>query len=582
MLTKIEIRNFKGLEEVEVPLGNGFVFVGPNNSGKTSALEALVLWHTGLQAWLTKRKAGNDARQETIKRGKQRYGVAINRKNLVLVPTPHSNLLWYNRKVKGANKPHRIELTVYGESQGSEWKCGMEFDYSSSEIIHCRPLRLDVKGDEKMLIPDNACDVNLALLPPMSGLAAEEPLIQSGRINVLLGQGRTAEVVRNLCYAVSEKDHERAPDEKKWGELVSQINELFGMEIHTPIYRQPTGDIEVSYKESGTTLDLQSAGRGVQQVILLLAFLYYNEPGAVLLLDEPDAHLEILRQEAVYSRLNAVAQQESSQIIAASHSEKLLNVAADTETAVAFVGKPHLLTADKEGDVRKALLSIGWDDYHGAAMRGWVLYLEGATDRRILTAFAEKIKHAAKSELDKALCKYVGSDNAKKNREHFSGLKEGYPNLMGLLVMDKNPSTEQMGGLQEITWGKTEVENYIFTKATMLNYARCCERQSASEEAQHDLIADQRQKIMAEEISSIEDAAKQLREPSLFSDERHASRAMATLMENFSHKAGVRVLRKSEFYTLVKYIPVEEIDDEVKNVLDTIVKISGQVKRKTA
>ena len=49
MLTKLTIRNFKRFEEVEIELGSPVVFAGPNNSGKTSALQALALWDIGLK-----------------------------------------------------------------------------------------------------------------------------------------------------------------------------------------------------------------------------------------------------------------------------------------------------------------------------------------------------------------------------------------------------------------------------------------------------------------------------------------------------------------------------------------------------
>lgn len=44
MLTKLTIRNFKRFGEVEVELGSPVVFIGPNDSGKTTALQALALW----------------------------------------------------------------------------------------------------------------------------------------------------------------------------------------------------------------------------------------------------------------------------------------------------------------------------------------------------------------------------------------------------------------------------------------------------------------------------------------------------------------------------------------------------------
>ena len=64
----------------------------------------------------------------------------------------------------------------------------------------------------------------------------------------------------------------------------------------------------MAYEEAGgTKLDLSSAGRGLHQTLLLLAYLYAN-PQTVLLLDEPDAHLEVLRQRQIYQLLTELAE----------------------------------------------------------------------------------------------------------------------------------------------------------------------------------------------------------------------------------------------------------------------------------
>jgi predicted ATP-dependent endonuclease of OLD family len=44
MLERLVVRNFKRFEEVAINLSQAVVLVGPNNSGKTSALQALALW----------------------------------------------------------------------------------------------------------------------------------------------------------------------------------------------------------------------------------------------------------------------------------------------------------------------------------------------------------------------------------------------------------------------------------------------------------------------------------------------------------------------------------------------------------
>ena len=86
MLTKVTIRNFKRFDEVSFELGSPVVLVGPNNSGKTSALQALALWDAGLKHWNEKRLGK--------RMPKKRPGVTINRRDLIAAPAPKANLLW--------------------------------------------------------------------------------------------------------------------------------------------------------------------------------------------------------------------------------------------------------------------------------------------------------------------------------------------------------------------------------------------------------------------------------------------------------------------------------------------------------
>ena len=78
------------------------------------------------------------------------------------------------------------------------------------------------------------------------------------------------------------------------------------MELDEPKYIVERGEITMTYRERDIVLDLSSSGRGLQQTLLILAYLYAN-PGATLLLDEPDAHLEILRQRQIYQLISDVA-----------------------------------------------------------------------------------------------------------------------------------------------------------------------------------------------------------------------------------------------------------------------------------
>ena len=145
----------------------------------------------------------------------------------------------------------------------------------------------------------------------------------------------------------------KPPDDSSWQDLNRHIHSLFGATISPPKYIQERGEVTMGYKELGTKeLDISVSGRGFQQTLLLLAYLYAQQ-NTVLLIDEPDAHLEILRQRQIYQLLTEITRSQGSQIISASHSEIVLNEAADRDIVIAFVGNPHRVD-DRGANTRAA------------------------------------------------------------------------------------------------------------------------------------------------------------------------------------------------------------------------------------
>ena len=112
--------------------------------------------------------------------------------------------------------------------------------------------------------------------------------------------------------------------------------------------------------------------------------------------------------------------ESGGQIIAASHSEVLLNEAADKDLVIAFVGTPHRLAAgDRGSQVLKALREIGFEQYYQAEQTGWVLYLEGSTDLSVLRALARRLDHEeAIRALERPFVHYVANQPREVQR-HF-------------------------------------------------------------------------------------------------------------------------------------------------------------------
>lgn len=576
MLTKLTIRNFKRFEDVDVDLGKSVVLVGPNNSGKTTALQALALWELGLRRWTEKRQGKSTALQ--------RQGVAINRRDLVALPIPTANLLWRDLHVRNVERQTgkqktqniRVDILVEGITDDQVWRCGLEFDYANEESFYCRPLRLDDGSQpERMPIPDLATKAKVALLPPMSGLTDREFIKQPGEIGVLIGQGQTAQVLRNLCYRVCWSSEGATKPSDDWTALTGQLTRLFGVTLLPPKFIAERSEIVMGYEEkSGARLDLSSSGRGLQQTLLILAHLYAN-PRTVLLLDEPDAHLEVLRQRQTYQLINNIAQEKGSQVIAASHSEVVLTEAANSGIVVAFVGKPHLLN-DRGSQVMKALTELGWDQYYQAEQTGWVLYLEDSTDLAILKAFARILEHPAQAWLEMPFVHYVTTNLPQKSRDHFNGLREAKHDLVGIALFDRLERALQPNEkLNEIMWEKREIENYF------------CTREVLSAWAVHDVADDlfgiaeraTRQNAMEKAIADVTHLLE-IDERSPWSpDVKATDEVFDRIFRVFFKEIKLPLsFRKRDYHLLAGFLSKQQIDPEVVQKLDAIVETALRAK----
>ena len=569
MLYKLVIKNFKLFTEVEIELGERVVFIGPNNSGKTSALQAIALWDVGVKRWLEKR--GGDAAPE------KRPGVTINRQDLISIPVPAANLLWRDLHVRESErvggKPQtrnvRVEIAVEGTMPGT-WRCVLEFDYANEESIYCRP-PLESQG-KRMGVPAHLKDLHVAYLPPMSGLAAREDRLEIGSIRVRLGEGRTAEVLRNLCWQATQSED----GEAKWAQISESIEKLFGSKLNKPQYIAERGEITMNYRtRSDTLLDISAMGRGEQQTLLLLAHMAVNA-GAVLLLDEPDAHLEILRQRQIYDILSTQAEKTKSQLIAASHSEVILNEAADRDVVVAFVGSPHRIN-DGGSQVLKSLRKVGFEQYYLAEETGWVLYLEGSTDLAILSAFAERLDHPAKEFLERPFVYYT-ANQPRKAQEHFYALREAVPNLKGIAIYDRlEKGLPDDPALVQRMWTKREIENYLCQRETLLAFAEAKGKQTQGEIFSLGWLT-----AMEKAIEEIEKALQILGKDPWSAEIKASDEFLTPLFAQFYKNLGLpNEMSKTNFHILATYVRKADIADEIKQALDEIVKTAQEAKPRT-
>ena len=582
LLHYLEIQNFKRFgDKQRIELDHPAVLIGPNNCGKTTAIQAIALWSQAVKTWYdSKGKAPP----------KQRTSTSLNRLNIVSVPVRRTRYFWHNTNVRKGNKDIPLVVTVGVLHGNTVEPVTMKFRNQGEDLVYCTP---GEKTLEKPEIIETAARLSIELLYPMSGLDTEEPILQPGRIDVLLGQGQTAQVLRNLCLMV----HKQHPED--WDRIADLMRRLFSVRIGNP-EETTRGGIDLFYSQHNVKehLDVALAGRGFQQMLLIFAYLYSHRR-SVLLIDEPDAHLEILRQKQVYVLLREIAAENESQVILVTHSEVILDEALDHNLTLLLGGQADDLAA--KGNIRNALKHYGAEHYVRARQRGYVLYVEGGTDLDILRALARRMGHEAADAWDERANAFYVQDNfpdpnldselarveggfGVTPQQHFFALREMVPGLTGLAILDSDgrerEGTEE-GGLRITYWSRYESENYFVTPDVLKRYSRDAysdmplfgQFEDEINEVLNDLIVEQVFSGNTEVLATLQEL-----EPAsarVLWDISTQNVKLSDFAEEFFRRLADRLghamlLRKGELHRLIEFIDPSTIPDEVAEKLNLL------------
>ncbi|MDE2664298.1 MAG: AAA family ATPase [Gemmatimonadota bacterium] len=588
----LEIRNFKQFGDTQrIELDHPTVLIGPNNCGKTTAIQAMALWSQAVKTWF-ERKGEAPPRKRTA--------TALNRLSIVSVPVPRTRQFWHNTVVRTGRTNIMMEITLGVLHEGDVCPVTMSFRNSGTELIYCTPDESTLENPGAIA---TAAGIDVRLLYPMSGIDIEEPLLQPGRIDVLLGQGQTAQVLRNLCLMVYHSDSDT------WARIAQLMRRLFAIELEDPA-ETVRGGIALHYRQAGLRepLEVALAGRGLQQMLLILAYVH-SHPPSVLLIDEPDAHLEILRQKQVYTVLREIAAENDSQVVIATHSEVVYGEALNDNLTLLLEGTAHDLAA--RTDLLSALRYYGTEHYVRARQRGHVLYVEGRTDLDILRALARKLRHSVAEVWDGGggINTYYEQDNhpepdllseleraegayGEQPQRHFGAMHGMVPGLRGLWIRDsdgREREDSREGNLTIAFWGRYEVENYIVTPDILRQFA---EKALADGDSAEDLDPDVRETInrvlddlVLERVfnGEVEDYSTwQALEPGaamLLWDATTRTIKLSDFAEEFFRRAGEQLglpilLRKGEFHRLVALWEPSAIPREVRGKLDLLLELT--------
>lgn len=562
MITKITTRNFKRFKEQTFPLESLTMLAGPNNSGKSTLLQAVMVWNLAMQKWWEKKGPGSESKS------KARTGAPVTRQEFTALPLPSMDQLWTDthtslRKDEGKQgSPRLLVITLHGEDDaGNEWQFGFEFRYSGPEQIHVKP----VVEDSPHL--DSARNrVSVVYVPPFSGIGVNETRHDRPYQDMLIGQGKAGDILRNLLLEVSE-----AKDPTRWDQLERVVEEIFGYRILRPVY-QGMPYITCQYlkevpqgKGLGrlAPLDISTTGSGFHQVLLILAFMHAR-PSSLILLDEPDAHLHVLLQKELYDILRGLCHETNGQLVIATHSEVLIDNTSPQQI-LSFYREPHPLASKVDrNQLREALKRVNSRELLLLENAKGILYVEGSTDFDLLKAWAAVLDHPLRAWFgDLPFWQNNKGRDPKEASAHFFALKAIKPEIQAVLLLDGDnrhmPDRElTANGLTLLRWERYEAECYLLHPESLERYLH---------QVNGELFSKRALDYLREQIP-----------PAFFSNPLETSHflrsepASKTLLPELLMRADLS-LPKSDFFLIAQQMRADEIPGEVVEKLNAIEQI---------
>ena len=555
MITKIRIRNFRQIKDQTIDLGQAVVIIGPNNGGKSSLLQAISLFAVATRAWGTERINKKS-------KASKRTGVAINLEEVLNIPVSDFKELWTDLIVREGSaseegkpivKNVRIELIAEGYTDKQPWKTGFEFDYGRDSLIYARLTR-DEEGN-LYEFPEVLLNEKIGFLPSVAGLKPTEDKLEVGSILRYIGSGNTSDVLRNICYLLYARE-----DKTSWMQFSAEIEGLFKVQLNPPKYIPATGLLKMSYNEGvKKDIDLSSLGSGTKQAILLFAYLLAF-PNTVNMLDEPDAHLEVIRQSNIYDKISDLAKKNNSQLIVASHSESVTSRAFGKDLVISGIfGAFEQVNQEKY--IKSVLRDIGYEEFLIAKQRPFILYFEGTTDLDFIKAFCKKLGFSDIHQfIEENVFPYPVGNDVNRVRNHFDALRKFIPDLKGYAIFDnlKRNIENNQPGLMIKQWRRNEIENYLPLPDTLYSYADALYAGTFWQKRLRELVDG---RIPPVALGNLSD--------SFWITTKISDDFLMPLFENFLDEAGIPrgIMDKSKFYQLVDYVNPDLIESELTDMI---------------
>lgn len=330
-LQSVQVKRFKGITDANLDVELINVFIGANNSGKSTIAQLMHFGVSVMQAIELLGKWGN----------KSLVSLSLDQAQLLYSPCVDLYAMGQGGTLKEAAES-AIELILV---------------LSDGEKITVE-IRRGRNGNIKVQVNNVAAARTLAKLaepytiysPGLAGIARTEEYISNGVLLRTIARGDANLVLRNILLRLSEKTDE-------WNNFLEDLRQLFeGIEIDVA-YEKETDEHIIAFVNVGSgRVPIELAGTGVLQAVQILGYVHYFDP-SVIILDEPDSHLHPNNQRLLCKLLQGVAEKLSTQVFLTTHSRHVVD-ALSGQGAFHWVRNGSVESMDQDHDLA-VLLDIG-------------------------------------------------------------------------------------------------------------------------------------------------------------------------------------------------------------------------------
>lgn len=457
MITKLVIVSFKRIKNQSYSFTNFDLLVGPNNSGKSTILQALAIWQFCVDEFHRAKRYGKS-------------GMQIVLPNFTALPVPEFNLLWTEKRDRkypvgpdGKKKQEyiliEIDVTWRGDD-GQDKTFGVRLRYLSPQTVYAIPAdgwKVFHQYEKEGTLP------RVAYVPPFSGLEPIEEWKDTSILRKQVGKGQPGSILRNLLLLVIRKDEKE--QEKEWHEISSVVQRWFSIKLEKPQYEQGVDtQIKCEYKENKRNYDIIAGGSGFHQTLTLLAFLYGYKPTTILL-DEPDAHLHVNLQREILDYFRKMSGDRNIQFLIATHAEELIK-GVDANRVISLLQHKPIRESSKH-DILGAMANVSNLEVNQLRSSPYLVYVEGDTDERILRAWARTL--GAEAKVGKLCFRAMrGGDKEEMKKDadrHFGSVHQIIPQVKRLMIFDYDTDKTAFHPKETnevlFEWKRKNIENYL-------------------------------------------------------------------------------------------------------------------------